>query len=167
MKLTVLILIFITALVLPLFSAEFITPDELKPGMKGYGLTVFKGWEPERFDVEIVDVMHAASPKGDMIIARLSGPLIEKSGVAAGMSGSPVYIDGKLAGAVAFTWPFLREPLCGITPIQQMLREKVNAGKPESDRSFPTDKRLKKIATPVSNPDFPEKPCLSLRAILA
>lgn len=154
MKLAVFISMALFALVSSLFSLDFIAPEDLKPGMKGYGLTVFKGWEPERFDVEIVDVMRASSPKGDMILARLSGSLIDKSGVAAGMSGSPVYIEGKLAGAVAYTWPFLREPLCGITPIHQMIREKDNAGKPLTDKTPTTDKRLKKIATPVFQSGF-------------
>jgi hypothetical protein len=94
--------------------------DELRPGQKGYGLSVFAGTEPERFDVEIVGVMRNAGPELNYILARLNGKGLEKSGVASGMSGSPVFIDGKLAGAVAFSWPFSHEAIAGIMPIESM-----------------------------------------------
>lgn len=94
--------------------------DEIRPGQKGYGLSVFVGTEPERFDVEIVGVMRNASPELSYILARLNGKGLERSGVASGMSGSPVFIDGKLAGAVAFSWPFSHEAIAGIMPIESM-----------------------------------------------
>jgi hypothetical protein len=94
--------------------------DELRPGQKGYGLSVFAGTEPERFDVEIVGVMRNAGPELNYILARLNGKGLERSGVASGMSGSPVFIDGKLAGAVAFSWPFSHEAIAGIMPIESM-----------------------------------------------
>ena len=94
--------------------------DEIRPGQKGYGLSVFTGTEPERFDVEIVGVMRNASPDLSYILARLNGKGLERSGVASGMSGSPVFIDGKLAGAVAFSWPFSHEAIAGIMPIESM-----------------------------------------------
>lgn len=129
-------------------SVEFMSPGELKPGMKGYGLTVFKGWEPERFEVEIIDVMKNSTPKGNIILARVKGNILEQSGVIAGMSGSPVYIDGKLIGAVALAWPFAKEPVCGITPIGEMLAEKLN--RDEYGRKDPDSAdRMKKIRTPV------------------
>ena len=128
-----------------LFATEFMDPDAIRPGMKGYGLSVFHGWEPQRFDVKIIDVMKNTFPAGDMILARLSGAGLEKSGVIAGMSGSPVYIDGKLIGAVAYTWSFSKEPLAGITPIRQMLEEKKNA-----DSAFFDDhSHFKRISTPL------------------
>jgi hypothetical protein len=96
--------------------------DEVRPGQKGYGLSVFAGTEPERFDVEIVGVMRNASPELNYILARLNGKGLERSGVASGMSGSPVFIDGKLAGAVAFSWPFSHEAIAGIMPIESMRR---------------------------------------------
>lgn len=96
--------------------------DEIRPGQKGYGLSVFAGTEPERFDVEIVGVMRNAGPEMSYILARLNGKGLEKSGVSSGMSGSPVFIDGKLAGAVAFSWPFSHEAIAGITPIESMRR---------------------------------------------
>lgn len=99
-----------------------ISVDEVKTGQKGYGLSVFAGSEPERFDVEIVGVMRSVSPGVDYILGRLTGKNLERSGVASGMSGSPVFIDGKLAGAVAFSWPFSHEAIAGITPIDSMRR---------------------------------------------
>jgi hypothetical protein len=96
--------------------------DEVRRGQRGYGLTVFAGDEPERFEVEVVGVMRNVSPDVSYILARLTGKGLEKIGVAAGMSGSPVFIDGKLAGAVAFSWPFSHEAIAGITPIESMRR---------------------------------------------
>jgi hypothetical protein len=94
--------------------------------MKGYGLTVFEGVKIVRFDVEIVSVMTRWGPHQDVVLARLSGHDLDKTGIIAGMSGSPVYItdsDGKdkLIGAVAYGFRFQKEPLCGIQPIVQML----------------------------------------------
>ncbi len=101
--------------------------DDIRPGMKGIGKTVFSGTHIEEFEVEILGVLKNRTPHGDAIMAKVSGgPLpLEKSGVLAGMSGSPVYIDGKLIGAVAFIpSAFLKEPMiAGITPIHEMLRD--------------------------------------------
>lgn len=96
---------------------------DIKPGMKGYGLTVFKGTKIEKFQVEILGVLPKDNITGDIILARLSGgPITERNAkVIAGMSGSPVYINGKLIGAVALTWRYSLEPLAGITPIENMI----------------------------------------------
>ncbi len=96
--------------------------DEVKVGQRGYGLSVFSGGEPQRFEVEVIGVMRNTSPDMSYILARLSGRGLESSGVAAGMSGSPVFLDGRLAGAVAFGWPFSKEAMCGVTPIAVMRR---------------------------------------------
>ncbi len=100
---------------------RFMPIDEVRPGMKGFGKTVFQGTSIEPFDVEILGVLKNFAPKQDMILARLSGGPLARTGVIAGMSGSPVYIDGRLVGAVAFSFPFATEPIAGIQPIQQML----------------------------------------------
>jgi hypothetical protein len=94
--------------------------DEVKAGQKGYGLSVFSGTQPERFEVEVVGVMRNLRPETSYILARLTGKGLERSGVAAGMSGSPVFLDGRLAGAVAFSWPFSHDAIAGITPIATM-----------------------------------------------
>jgi hypothetical protein len=103
--------------------------DEVKIGQRGYGLSVFAGGEPERFDVEVIGVMRNISPDMSYILARLSGRGLESSGVAAGMSGSPVFLDGRLAGAVSFGWPFSKEAICGITPIA-LMRDLATLGGP-------------------------------------
>ncbi len=105
------------------FAATPIMPvDAVRPGMKGVGKTVFSGTEIEEFGVEIIDVIRNYYPQQDIVLARLVGPNVEKTGVAAGMSGSPVYIDGKLLGAVAYRFGvFTKEALAGIMPIEQML----------------------------------------------
>ncbi len=100
---------------------EFMSADELKPGMKGTGRTVFSGTEISEFEVEILGVLKNIYPKGDLILARLHNEVLDKTGLIAGMSGSPVYIDGKLIGAVAYGWGFTKETIAGITPIMEML----------------------------------------------
>ena len=107
----------------PAVAADTLRPEQLSPGMKGYGLSVFKGTKPERFDVEIIGVLRNALPKQDMILIRMSGADLEKHKVIAGMSGSPVYIDGKLIGALAYGWTFENDPLAGVTPIHNMMAE--------------------------------------------
>src|SRR5262245_43102704 len=94
--------------------------DEVRAGMKGQGKTCIKGTKIEPFDAEVIGVLRNTSPGRDMILCRLSGANLEKTGVIAGMSGSPIYINGKLLGAVAFAWPFGKEPIAGVTPFSQM-----------------------------------------------
>jgi hypothetical protein len=103
---------------------------EVRRGQRGYGLSVFSGHQPERFEVEVVGVMRNSSPDNSYILARLTGKGLEKSGVIAGMSGSPVFLDGRLAGAVAFSWPFSQEAIAGITPIETMHRLSSTGGEP-------------------------------------
>lgn len=96
------------------------TAAELERGARGHGMSVFEGETPTRFEVEILGVLHAAGTTGDSYLARLSGANLEHTGVLQGMSGSPVYIDGALVGAVMATWAFAKEPLCTIRPIGEM-----------------------------------------------
>jgi len=105
---------------IPAGALPTISLSEIQRGQRGYGLSVFSGTEPERFDVEVIGIMRNVSPEVSYILARLTGKGLEKSGVAGGMSGSPVFLDGKLAGAVAFSWPFTNEAIAGITPIGSM-----------------------------------------------
>jgi hypothetical protein len=101
---------------------KFFPLEQIKPGMKAVSRTVFSGSRPEEFNVEILGVLPGyPGPRQSMIIARLSGGQVDRTGVFAGMSGSPVFIDGRLAGAIAFSFPFSKEPIAGITPIEQML----------------------------------------------
>ena len=103
-------------------ASRFLPLSSVREGMRGTARTVFRGTEPEEFNVEILGVLPGAvGPKQDLIIGRLSGGGAERTAVFAGMSGSPVYIDGKLVGAISYAFPFAKEPICGITPIEQMI----------------------------------------------
>ena len=103
-------------------SVAFYPLEEIRAGLKGTARTVFTGTEPEEFGVEILGVLPGyPQPRQSVIIARLSGTNVARTSVFAGMSGSPVYIDGKLVGAISYSFPFSKEPLAGITPIKQMI----------------------------------------------
>jgi hypothetical protein len=104
-------------------SQPTIPIDQIHTGMRGVAYTVFEGVKPEPMDVEVLGVLHNVNgPKGDIILVRLHGPKVEYTGVVAGMSGSPVYLNGKLAGALAFRiGEFSKEPIAGVTPIADML----------------------------------------------
>jgi SpoIVB peptidase S55 len=110
--------------------------SQIKAGMKGKGKSVFKGADIQEFDAEILGVVENSRPKRNVILARLSGMGLENSGVIQGMSGSPVYIDGKLIGAVAYSFAFAKEPIAGITPIEEMMAIS-GAGQPAGGTPVP------------------------------
>ena len=114
-------------------TAKIMKVDDVRPGMKGVGYTVFQGTQPEPMGVEVLGVLRNMNgPKSDVVLVKLVGEKPEFTGVVAGMSGSPVYIDGKLLGAIAYRiGQFSKEPIAGITPIEQMLE--IN----EFDQSIP------------------------------
>jgi hypothetical protein len=95
---------------------------DIRAGMHGVGKTVFSGDKVEDFQVEILGVLENTGPKENIILGRLSGGPLEHTGVMQGMSGSPVYIDGKLIGAVALAFPYAKDPIAGIRPIEEMLK---------------------------------------------
>ena len=135
--------------------------------MKGTALTVFQGVKPESMDVEVLGVMHNVNgPKGDIILVRLHGTKPEYTGVVAGMSGSPVYFDGKLAGALAFRiGEFSKEPIAGVTPIEEMLEinaldhrptpVRVNAPAANSPANSPNQSGTTQSASPSDNATLP------------
>lgn len=104
----------------PPAKVAFFPLKDIKPGMKAVGRTVFNGSTVEEFQAEILGVLPNIAPRQSVILVRLSGGPLEKTGVMAGMSGSPIYIDGKLVGAVALSFAFSKEPIAGVTPIEQM-----------------------------------------------
>ena len=116
-------------------KAKILPLSQIHAGMRGVAYTVFEGTKPEPMEVEVLGVLKDVNgPKGDVILVRLHGPKVEYTGVVAGMSGSPVYIDSKLVGALAFRiGEFSKEPIAGVTPIQEMLEIS------ELDRSKPND----------------------------
>src|ERR1700726_3993488 len=124
-KRIVLAALFLSLLAPALFAAD---PDifplsQVKPGMKGEALTIFAGDQIEKFDLVVIGVMpNFLAPKESIILVQLVGPKVEHTGVVAGMSGSPVYFEGKLAGALSLKLgQFAKEPLAGVTPIENIL----------------------------------------------
>ena len=124
---------------------EILTPDKIEKGMKGYGLTVFGGQKIERFDVVVLGVMKNRGPRRDLILVRASGGILEKSGVIAGMSGSPIYIENKLVGALAYAWGFSKEAIAGVQPIEAMFDLRDRPGKDETKKRAVRPTPLKSI----------------------
>jgi hypothetical protein len=116
----------------PLFPLK-----DIRAGLRGVGRTVFSGTQIDEFQVEILGVLDNVGPKQSLILARLSGGPLEHTGVLQGMSGSPVYIDGKLAGAVAMAFPFAKDPIAGIRPIEDMLKVGTAAAPPVQRAALP------------------------------
>jgi hypothetical protein len=144
---------------------------EVKAGMRGAGRTVFAGDRIEEFPVEILGVLENSAPGQSLILARLGGTEIERTGVMQGMSGSPVYVGGKLVGAIAMAFPFSKEPVTGIRPIEEMLRagtaeaaQPRAAWSPHMDSMMPNrpagdairigERALKDIASPLGFSGF-------------
>lgn len=140
-------------------KVQIMPEDQVKAGMHGVAYTVFEGVTPEPMEVEILGVLrNMAGPKSDVILARLHGKKVEYFGVVAGMSGSPVYIDGKLIGAIAYRiGEFSKEPIAGITPAGSMLEidamDKTPA--PEEARALAGDRQA---AARTSGPDLATSP---------
>lgn len=128
---------------------RFFPLSEIKAGQKGVAYTVFEGVEPEPMQVEILGVLkNALGPRRDMILARLHGTKPDYTGIVAGMSGSPVYIDGRLAGALSYRiGQFSKEPIAGITPIEEMLDVRDAAGNSAPENKGPSE--IKPMETPV------------------
>jgi hypothetical protein len=129
-------------------SKATIAPSEVRAGMRGYGLTVFRGTEPERFDVEVIDVLQNFRPDQDLVLIKTPHPLLDHAGSVAGMSGSPIYLDGKLLGAYAYGWSFGKDPIAGVTPIANMMRE---LDRPLLHAMQPLPERAKAQAKPLGS----------------
>jgi hypothetical protein len=127
--------------------------DQIHAGMRGVAYTVFEGVKPEAMDVEVLGVMRNMNgPKGDVILVRLHGTKVEYTGVVAGMSGSPVYFDGKLAGALAFRiGEFSKEPIAGVTPIAEMLEIDALDHSP-AERTAATKPAVNNVAGKTASP---------------
>jgi hypothetical protein len=139
-------------------APETLPLEQIHAGMHGVAYTVFEGTKPESMDVEVLGILRNVNgPKGDIILVRLGGAKVEYTGVVAGMSGSPVYFNGKLAGAVAFRiGEFSKEPIAGVTPINEMLEisaiDTTPASVPVQTKSIPS------ITTKTSGPGVASLP---------
>jgi hypothetical protein len=137
----------------PLLAAAlaWVEPTALQPGQRGTCVTEWTGGERLTIPVEVVGVLDAAAPERSAVLVRLLDPRFADSGVVAGMSGSPVYVDGQLVGAVAFGWQFAREPIAGVTPFGRM--HELAAGGATPTGTSPTLETLAGLATGRLEPD--------------
>ncbi len=129
--------------------------SQIRPGMKGTGRTVMVGTKLEEFQAEVLGVMKDVSPGRDMVLCRLHGCNLEHAGIIQGMSGSPIMIEGKLLGAVAFAWEFAKDPIAGVTPFSQMIQYVRS-----SDRRVAAERGLEKSTGRVSTGLAPVLPVI-------
>jgi SpoIVB peptidase S55 len=148
---------------------DIMTVDQIRPGMKGYGLTVFEGTKPEKFGVEVIDVIKNFRPRQDAVLIKTLHPRLDVVNVVRGMSGSPIFIDGKMIGAYAYGWSFGKEPVAGVTPIASMLEDldrplpKSIFGWPleplyNSQKAIPANAATRKAARPEARLDPLDNP---------
>ena len=155
-------------------TTEILPLSQVRPGMQGYAYTIFAGDQVEKFDLEVIGIMpNFLGPRQTIILVQLKGPKVEHTGVVAGMSGSPVYFEGKLAGALSLKLGvFTKEPIGGVTPIEDIIRppqqlssetvqfyqpERASAGTPQvslpqdaaSHTGLPSGSALEPIETPL------------------
>jgi hypothetical protein len=115
------VILLLAALPADLLALEILPFSELEVGMDGVGRTIFRGDRIDEFRVEIVALLEDIQPRRNLILVRCRGGAFERTGVAQGMSGSPIYVNGKLVGALAYSWGFSQEAIAGVTPIEEML----------------------------------------------
>ncbi|MGE3062021.1 MAG: SpoIVB peptidase S55 domain-containing protein [bacterium] len=127
------------------FGSDFIDIKELDRGMKGYCITVFEETKTDTFEVEVIDVISEGEASVEMVLVKCFGDKIEKTGIAQGMSGSPVYFNGKLFGSMSYTWDNLKEPIGGVVPIKRMLEIDLFENQNMDVKGY----KLKEIAVPV------------------
>jgi len=137
-------------------SSRFFPLSEVREGMRGTARTVFRGSAFEEFNVEILGGRRSSKKKKhDLIIGRLSGGGADRTAVFAGMSGSPVYIDGRLVGAISYSFPFSKEPICGITPIEQIISIFEQKAGSKSTANEPRAFSFAELAATSWKPGFP------------
>lgn len=135
-------------------SPETLPLDQVRPGMQGYAYTIFAGDQVEKFDLEVIGVMpNFLGPRQSIILVQLKGPKVERTGVVAGMSGSPVYLEGKLAGALSLKLGiFTKDPIAGVTPIADVVHPPAETT--GSTSGYQQSAPLDSVAAAVNNPSF-------------
>lgn len=162
------LLIFFLVLPLPIAhgAVDLLPVDQIKTGMHGIAKTVVNGTKIEEFGVEVLGVMNNKGPSGDLILVRTYGEIIDHTGgIVQGMSGSPVYIDGKLVGAIAYGWPLSDHRIGMVTPIQDMLKlwDAPDFKNNREFRQIALTEDLEPVATPLMAAGFTE-PALKMLA---
>lgn len=152
-------LLLVAAALLPLTllaqtpPTEILPLDHVRPGMQGYAYTIFAGDQIEKFDLEVLDVMpNFLGPNQSIILVQLKGPKVERTGVVAGMSGSPVYLEGKLAGALSLKLGiFTKDPIGGVTPIADVIRPPAGSSTStaNSAQAIPLDPAILQRTSPL------------------
>ncbi|HSV33827.1 MAG TPA: hypothetical protein VLH87_06855, partial [Pyrinomonadaceae bacterium] len=146
-------------------DARLLPLDDVRAGMKGVARTVFAGSDTEEFGVEILGVLPGfPGARQSTIIGRLSGSNVDRTGVFAGMSGSPVFIDGRLVGAIAYSFPFSKEAICGITPIAQMI-DIFEQGNDKPASSEPRSFSFSQLASAEWKASLPRQPVSAMTLI--
>lgn len=139
MMMIIVIIIFLQLIYL---QAEVMQLKDIQIGQKGKALTAVDGNKILEFDVEIISILNNVFPKKSVLLAKLNGEEIQRTGVMQGMSGSPIYINGKLVGAIAYSFPFSKEPIAGITPIEDMIKSADNESREQMSSSTFSLKKL-------------------------
>lgn len=136
-------------------AVDIMPPSDVREGMRGVAKTVVQGDTIEEFDVDVLGVLQQRGPSGDLILVKVSGPVIEKTGgIAQGMSGSPVYIDGKLVGAIGYGWGFADGTVGMVTPIGDMLKLWALPDKAAHDEAPSVEPPLIPMGTPLMAAGF-------------
>ena len=131
----------------PPADAPALPLNELKPGAKGQVWTVFRGTEPEPFEVIVTGVLqNALGPGKSLIVCELTDPRVQSMGAVAGMSGSPVFVEGRLVGAVAYGFPFSKETIAGLTPIGEMIEATRTETPRAASARFPSPFRARSLS---------------------
>src|ERR1035437_1086016 len=125
----------------------------VRTGMNGNGLTVLRGSLVERFDVEVLGIVPNSLGRSQIII-RVGGLGLERKGILAGMSGSPVYFEGRLPGAVGSTWGFAKEPIGAVTPIESMLAIDAGEGAQDPEAGAGSERGARLTSSPTGFGDF-------------
>jgi len=135
-------------------AVEILPLAEVRPGMTGVGRTVFDGTRIEEFRVTILGVLENVAPRQSMILARLEGGPLAETGVIAGMSGSPVFVEGRLVGAVAYGFPFSKETIAGLTPIGEMIEATRTDAPRAASARYPSPFRAQTLSRPLDRDSF-------------
>src|SRR2546423_2325570 len=144
-------------------SNEVLPLEQVRPGMQGHAYTIFAGAQVEKFDREVIGILpNALGPRQSIILVQLKGPKVERTGVVAGMSGSPVYLEGKLAGALSLKLGiFTKDPIAGVTPISDVINPPAQNS---SSGAYVSPQQPSATAVAVNNPN--QSPLVAIPGVL-